>query len=131
MLSVRLRQVLHLALALTLAVGLAAQSARAAGMTAKTNNRTDTMAAQMSIAAAGSMPMCDKCDACKNGSCKGDGCTSSGTCSAYCGNLAALLVFGSVVAIFVAEPRAIGPFRFQMGWAAPPDPYPPRTTILS
>ena len=131
MLSVRLRRLVHFVLALTLAGGLAAQGVRAADMSAKANNRADAMAPHMNMAAAASMPMCNKCDACKNGSCKGNGCMSSGTCAAYCGIVAALPVIGAVVEAPHSEsaPHAASPRA--MGWAAPPDPYPPRTTILS
>jgi hypothetical protein len=126
-----LRRVVHFALALTLAVGLAAQGARAAGMGGKADNRVHAMVADMSMAAAGSMPMYNKCDACKNGSCKGDGCMSSGGCSAYCSNFAALRVFDAIVELTISDSAAHLPLPFQLGWDPPPDPYPPRSTILS
>lgn len=132
MLPLRLRCVVHFALALTLAVGLAAQGTRAAGMMIKADHRAHAMAAHMGMAAADNMPMCSKCDACKNGSCKGDdGCTSSGACAAYCGNLAALPVLDTGIRITVSESAADGPLPFRLGWDPPPDPYPPRSIILS
>lgn len=131
MLSLRLRRVVHLALAVTLAVGLAAQGARAAGVGGKADNRAHAMAAHMSMAAVGGMPMCNKCDACKNGSCKDDGCVSSGACSAYCSSFAALPVFDAIVEPTISESAANAPLPFQLGWDPPPDPYPPRSTILS
>lgn len=131
MLPRRLRRVVHFALALTLAVGLATQGARAAGVGGKSDNRVHAMVADMSMAAAGNMPMCNKCDACKNGSCKGDGCMSSAACSAYCSNFAALPVFDAIMGLTISESAANAPLPFQLGWDPPPDPYPPRSTILS
>jgi hypothetical protein len=107
------------------------QGVRAAGMSPKVNNHARAMAAHMTMAHAGSMPMCNKCDGCKNGSCKSDGCLSSRLCSACCGNLAALPVFGMVIGLPLRETGYIRPLLFLAGWAAPPDPYPPRTNILS
>lgn len=131
MLSRRLRRVVHFALALVLAVGLAAQGARAAGVGGKVDNRAHAMAAHMNMAAVGSMPMCNKCDACKNGGCKSDGCMSSAACSAYCSNFTALPVFDAILGMTISESAANAPLPFQLGWDPPPDPYPPRNTILS
>jgi hypothetical protein len=113
-----------------LVLGLTVQGARAAGMSGKSSKHADAMAAHMSVAATGDMRMCGKCDGCKNGRCKSDNCLSSGGCSGYCSNLSALPVFGALIATPLSGPGAIVPVRYQTGWAAPPDPYPPRTTIL-
>lgn len=130
MLSVPLRRLVHLVLALTLVIGLAAQSVRAADMSAKANDPVHAMATHMTMAAA-SMPICNKCDACKRGGCKGDVCKSSGTCSAYCGNVPALPVIGAVIPMPLSETVVHATFPSGIGWTAPPDPYPPRTVILS
>jgi hypothetical protein len=134
MLSVWLRCLVHVVLALSLAVELSGQGVRAAGMSAKMRNDAGAWAAHMSMVgmvAAGSMTKCSKCDACKNRGCTGDGCMSSGTCSTYCANLAALPVWGAVIAMPVSPIGTSARVQFQMGWAAPPDPYPPRPSILS
>ena len=125
----RLRRLAHLVLSLTFAVGLVGQGMRAADMSAKTNDRARAMAAQMSMVAAGSMTKGSKCDACKNAGCKGNGCMSSDTCS--CANPAALPVLGTVIAVLVSEIGTTARVPFQMGWAAPPDPYPPRPSVVS
>lgn len=132
MLPLRLRRVISLALTLTLAVGLVAQGARAAGVTVKADGLTHVMAAHMDMAAAGSMPMCNKCDACKTDSCNGERCTSSAACSAYCGNLlTALPAFDPAIGTTICGTAANGPVPFRLGWDPAPDPYPPRTNILT
>jgi len=131
MLSVRPRRFLHLMLALTLAVGLAAQGVSAGNTGAMADDRAHPMAAHMSMAAADGMPMCDTCDACKNDSCKGGLCPLSGNCSTHCGSLTALPVFGTAIAALLGERAANSPVSFRSGWDPPPDPYPPRATILS
>jgi len=130
---VALRRLAHLVLALTLAVGLAAEGVRAAGMSAKANSSASAMAADMNMAAAASaMPMCGKCAACKkDGGCKGDGCMSPGTCAAYCGTVVGLPVVGAATDTPLSESADHAGSPPAMGWAKPPDPYPPRTTILS
>jgi hypothetical protein len=125
----RLRRLAHLVLSLTFAVGLVGQGMRVADMGANPNKRAHAMAAHMSMAAAGSMMKCSKCDACKNGGCKGAGCMSSDTCS--CANPAALSVLATVIAVPLSAIATNAHVPFQMGWAAPPDPHPPRPSILS
>jgi hypothetical protein len=125
----RLRRLADLVLSLTFAVGLVGQGMRVTDMSAKTNKCAHAMAADMSMAAAGGMMGGSNCDACKNCGCKGAGCMSSDTCS--CANPTALPVLGTVIAVPMSEMGAGAHVPFQMGWAAPPDPHPPRPSLLS
>ena len=121
-------------LALTLAVGLVAQSVRAANMGAKMGMGTTmvNMDGNMGMPAVGSMSMCHQCHECKSDGCKGDGCLSLGSCAACCGtNVAALPVLTAVVEMLLAERPARITAPLGVGWAAPPDPYPPRPSVLT
>ena len=112
-----LRRLVAFVVALTLAVGLAAHYGAAT-----------TMSVKMATMAASDAPTPDKCDGCGSG---GDG-TSSGVCSAYCTAAAAALLPDGIsfkvlrerTAPYVTPPTGAG-------WSVPPDPYPPRPTILS
>lgn len=112
----RLRRLGHLLLALALAMGLVTHAARAAGMDSK-----------MSMAA-GAMQMCDKNDCSTGGS---QPCKSAGTCSLLCNGIVAL---PATTAVLDVPPAAASPYsaiRVGPGWSAPPDPYPPRRSVLS
>jgi hypothetical protein len=116
MLLAKLRGWVHLLLAVALVTGVVTQGVHAADMSAK-----------MAVANSG-MPMPDSC-----GGCCGDdsSCASSGVCSVACGHIPALPVAGvrlHPVPLHSGEPGAV---LTRVGWSAPPDPYPPRPTIMS
>ena len=116
MASERFRRLTVLLLAVALAAGLVAYGVRAT-----------EMGAHMAVATASEMPMSGQCDGCSGG---GEGCTL-GTCSVCCGNFTGLPV---IIIVFYMLPldagghavTPIGP-----GWRPPPDPYPPKSAVLS
>jgi hypothetical protein len=125
-----LRSLAHFMLAMTVALGLATQGVRASGMAAKASKHTEAIA-DMAMVGTTATPMCDKCDGCKNGGCKGDRCISSGACAACCCSLPALPAVGALLPIPLCEAPTQTSETSGSGWANPPDPHPPRTIILS
>ena len=129
--SLRTGHVARLMLAMTVAFGLATQGARAGGTAHKTTMHADAVTTHMAMVAAATPPRCDKCDHCKNGSCKGEGCTSSSACAASCGSFPALSAVSPVLPIPDCESPTETSEASGSGWAHPPDPHPPRTIILN
>jgi hypothetical protein len=112
----RVRRFSVLALALALVVGIVTHGARAANMDVK-----------MTMTAASDMAMPGKCDGCGTGNDKMSGVA----CAAPCGGMVAMLVADIVLPML---PVAISSWTVAPAvadWAAPPDPYPPRPTVLS
>jgi len=103
-------------LALVVAIGLVAHGVRAADSGIK-------MAASMAI----DMPMPGKCDDC------GDNqkAMAAGACSAYCGTMVALPLFGSIFDVRPAETLRHLAEPNPTGHSTRPDPYPPRPAVLS
>jgi hypothetical protein len=118
-------------LAMTVALCLATQGIRAMGLAAKASKHTEATATDMAMVGTTATPMCDKCDRCKNGRCKGDRCMSSGACAACCCSLPALPAVSALLPIPLCELPTRTLEASRSGWADPPDPHPPRTTILS
>ena len=71
-----LRSLAHFMLAMTVALCLATQGIRAMGLAAKASKHTEATATDMAMVGTTATPMCDKCDRCKNGRCKGDRASS-------------------------------------------------------
>jgi hypothetical protein len=122
MLSRRIRRISALLAALVLAAGLVAHGFAGPEMVIKS-----AIAAASDMPMSNDMPMPGKCNGCagdENG-------VAPAACSAFCG---AVIAVPSVVAIFNAVPIDIlRPLAGQIeaGHADPPDPYPPRPTILN
>ncbi len=116
------RRLVVIVLSVALSAGLVLRSAQAIAM--------DTMEPPAAAAAATPdtampMPMPDKCDGCAGHE------KAMGGCSASCANFFALL---PAVVGFVSVPvETVGPCveASATGHAFPPDPYPPRPSILS
>jgi hypothetical protein len=116
MLLDRIRRISILSAALVLAAGLVAHGFAGQEMVVKS-----------AMTAAGDMPMPGKCDGCA-GDEKG---VAPAACSAFCG---AVIAVPSVADVSDAVPSdTLGPSAGATvtGHADPPDPYPPRPTILS
>ena len=126
-----LRSLAHFMLAMTVALGLATQGIRAAGLAAEASKHTEAMATDMAMVGTSATRMCNKCDLCKNGHCKGDRCMSSGACAASCCSLPALPAVSALLPIPLCEVPTRTSEASGIGWAHPPDPHPPRTIILS
>jgi len=114
------RRVFVIALSVALATGMAARSVQALAM---------DVAAPAATAAATTdtgMPMSGKCD----GS-AGDEKAMAAACSAVCSGAVAVLPL--IVAFGPVPVETIGPSATPAatGHAFPPDPYPPRPTVLS
>jgi hypothetical protein len=114
------RRLLMMALSVALSAGLVLRSAQAIAK--------DTMLPPAAAAAATpdtAMPMPGKCDGCAGHE------KAVGACSASCANVFALL---PAVVGFVSVPmETVGPCveASATGHAFPPDPYPPKPSILS
>ena len=103
-------------LALALAMGLVAHAVRVAGMNHKMSMASSTM------------HMCDQ------GDCGTDGeqpCKSAGTCSLLCNGMIALPATTAMLDVPPAAAAPICAVQAGPGWSAPPDPYPPRPSVLS
>ena len=113
-----LRRLLVLVLSLSLIVGAGVQYAAASGMGAKAASMTSAMLT-------GSMP--DDCGGCT----RGDAKMPANMCVAYCSVVVAVLptvlfpLGASTIRIPVASMTS------SAGKTVPPDPYPPRPTILN
>jgi NADPH-dependent ferric siderophore reductase len=119
MVSEKIRQIASLLLALALAIGLVTHDAGGPGMPL-----ASTMAAASDMLMRGDVPMSGKC-----GGCVGDEKGMPAACSAFCGTVVAL---PAVAVVLESVPVDIlGPAAGQVatGYAVPPDPYPPRSTI--
>ena len=114
--SEKLRRISAILIALALGVGLLAHGVGASNMGVK-----------MALAAANDMPATDKCDGCGSG----DDGMSLGACSAYCSTFTALPSAAAVFDMLPMEIRGHTAVPIAMGWGIPPDPYPPKPTILS
>jgi hypothetical protein len=112
----RLRHLGHLLLALALAMGVVTYAAQATGMDGK-----------MSMAAS-AMHMCDQGDCSTGGS---EPCKSQGTCALLCSGVIGLPATTAVLDVPPAATAPDGTIRVGPGWSAPPDPYPPRLSVLS
>jgi hypothetical protein len=120
--SEKTRRISALLSALVLAVGLVAHGFTGPDMVVKS---AVTAATDMPMSS--DMPMSGKCDGCA-GDEKG---VAPAACSAFCG---AVIAAPAAIAVFDAVPIDIlrpsaGPV--ETGHSNPPDPYPPRPTILS
>ncbi len=110
------RRLMTVLLALTFVVGLVPHGMRSADAGVK-----------MIMTAAGDMPMSGKCDGC------GDDqkAMTSAACSAYCGGFLAVPLAGVIFELASAETFEGFAGPPADGHAVPPDPYPPRPTVLS
>jgi hypothetical protein len=116
----KIRQILVVLMALVLAVGFATHGIACSDAMVKSDM---TLANEMPI----SGDMQGKCDCC-SGHEKG---ITPATCAAFCG---AIMSAPSVSPVLYAVPieKVVGTVARQaVGHADPPDPYPPRSTILS
>jgi hypothetical protein len=122
MLSLKIRRISALLVALVLAVGLVTHGFAGPDMVVKS---AVTAAVDMPMSA--DMPMSGKCDGCA-GDEKG---VAPAACSAFC---SAVIAVPSVAAVFDAVPiDTLVPSAGAVvtGHSDPPDPYPPRPIILS
>ena len=114
--SERVRRLIGLFLALTLAIAGAAQSAQASDMAVK-----------MSAASTSDMPLPSGCNGCS-----GDDDGMPMACSAVCGStVAAIMPAGPTVASAVSASPLTPFITSVVDHHGPPDPYPPRPTSLS
>jgi len=111
----RMRRVLALVLALALVAGLATYDAHASSM-----NR------QMVTATACDMSMPGGCNGCGD-----DRGMPSGACFTFCGGVIALLPSGVTETIATSVTPPPGPVASMSGRAGSPDPYPPKSSVLS
>lgn len=111
--SEKVRRLSALFLALALAVGLMAHGIQASDMAVK-----------MSTAAASNMPMPSGCDGCN-----GDHGVPT-ACFAQCGGLAAVLPLVTTGVATISQSAPAVQTVPVAGHHGPPDPYPPRPTIL-
>jgi hypothetical protein len=122
MLSRRIRRISTLLAALVLAVGLAAH-----GFAGPQTVVKSAVTATTDMPMSGDMPMPGKCNGCA-GDEQG---TAPAACSAFC---SAMIAVPSAAAVFAAIAiGTLGPSATPIvtGRADPPDPHPPRATILS
>jgi hypothetical protein len=122
MLPEKTRRISALLAALVLAVGLVTHGFAGPDIVVQS-----AATAAIDMPMSGDMPMPGKCDGCA-GDEKG---VAPAACSAFCG---AVIAAPSVMAIFDAVPiETLAPSAGAIftGHTDPPDPYPPRPTILS
>jgi hypothetical protein len=122
MLCEKTRRISALLSALVLAFGLVTHGFAGPDMVVKS-----AMTAASDVPMSNDMPMSGKCDGCA-GDEKG---VAPAACSAFC---SAVIAAPSVAAVFDGVPiETLGPLAGPIvtGHADPPDPYPPRPTILS
>lgn len=112
----RVRRITVLLLTLALTAGLMSHGIRAADMGVK-----------MAVAAASDMPISGKCDGCSDGR---DG-MQAGTCSPYCGTVSALPSAPAVYDVLPIDTQQYAAVPAATGLGVPPDPYPPRPSVLS
>lgn len=107
---------IHLLLVVALAAGFVTQGVQVAGMGAKMAMTASTM------------PMPNGCDGCSGDD---NPCASSGACSVACGNTLAPPLVTASLDLLPARAEEPAATPTPAGWRAPPDPHPPRPTILS
>lgn len=112
-----LRQWFALCAVVALSLSLAAHGFAAADM--GTKMVTSAAASEMSPSSGG-------CDGCSGG----EGMLATG-CLALCGGTVAVLPSFAPIKVISVEPAASVAVRFSLGRGGPPDPYPPRPSILS
>jgi hypothetical protein len=112
----KLRRAMTLLVALTFVVGLAPHGLRAAHIDVK-----------MVMAAATDVPMSGRCNDCQDES----KAMPSAACSAYCGIFVALPVTGTTFEPALAETVGELALPAPAGHTVPPDPYPPKSAVLS
>jgi hypothetical protein len=116
------RRLFVIVLSVALATGLAMRSGQAVAMDVKT-----TAPAAATVTTDVGMPASGKCIGCAGT----EKAMASAACSAFCGSAMASLsvvVAFSPVCVDTVEPSIAA---IATGRAVPPDPYPPRPTILS
>ena len=117
------RRLFVIVLSVALATGLAMRS----GQTVAMDLKTAAAPAAATMTSDMGMPTSGKCIGCAGT----EKAMASGACSAFCGSAIALLsvvvAFGPVW-VHTIEPSVAA---IATGHAIPPDPYPPRPTILS
>ena len=122
MLAEKIRRIFVVSLALAIAAGLVAHFVPGANLGTKAAD----MAAAMSMDKAADTSMPGKCDGC------GDDqkAMAPAACSAYCGSVVALAV--TVIPVDLVPAEILGHFAARIGAShtIPPDPHPPRPTIL-
>jgi hypothetical protein len=112
--SLSVRRLVGLLLALTLVVGGAVQNVQSADMAAK-------------MAVASDMPMPDGCSGCG-----GDNDGMPMVCSAICGSTVSAIVPEAPVLSISSLPVPVAAFAgLQIGQRGPPDPYPPRPSSMN
>jgi hypothetical protein len=116
----RFRRIVAVMLALTFVAGLVPS-----GM------RTADAGVKMVMAAATEMSTSGNCDGCCNGCGDDHQAMTSGACSAYCGNFVALPAM--IIAVEAAPTETIWHVAglVRTGHTVPPDPYPPKSAVLS
>ncbi len=119
MLVERLRRLIVWSLALTLAVGLVTHSARAEFV----GKGSVMIAAGMAADVAPDMAKCDGCAG-------NDRALMTTACAAFCGSLGASAII-SVAAEVLLDTMGPRKGSAAKGYLSPPDPYPPRSTVLS
>jgi hypothetical protein len=113
-----LRRWLALCAVVALSLGVAAHGFAAAEMDAE----------MMTAASVDEMsPSSSGCGGCSGG---GDGMLTTG-CFALCGGAVAVLPSFAPIKALAVEPAAPAAVRSSLGRGGPPDPYPPRPSILS
>ena len=109
----RIRRLCAVFLALTLAVGVSTHGVHASDMGVKM------------VAAASDMPMSGKCD------CGGNDKMSVASCSSQCAGIPAIQAPSLALGIVLVGGYADIAAPSVTGHTRPPDPYPPRPTVLS
>ena len=71
--------------------------------------------------------MSGMCDGCGGGN---DGCVAAGTCSLTCGSVFVQPAANAGVQLLIAVTGDLPAYLAWVSWNAPPDPYPPRPSIL-
>jgi hypothetical protein len=122
MLSLKIRRVSALLAALVLAAGLVSHGFAGPDMAVKS-----AIAAASDMPMSSDMPMPGKCNGCA-GDEQG---VAPAACSAFCGTVLELLPLAPVFAGVLIDTLGPSAGPIVTGHADPPDPYPPRPTILS
>jgi len=120
MLAKGFRRILVVCLALVLSVGLAAHFS-----VVDFDAKASAVTAAMSSDRPADMPMQGKCDGC------GGHQKAPAACAAFCASLFALPTPSVALEVFPAKTEIPFTGWFATGFAEPPDPHPPRTSILS
>ena len=113
-----LRRLFILVLSLSVVTGVSVQYAAAAAMGAKATSMAFVMTAE---------PMSDDCSGCPTGDAK----MSVGACVAYCSMVVAILPPMASPSISSKAWMPVARMKPVAGKTIPPDPYPPRPSILN